>query len=42
MLFEFMRGAFYLMCGVACIYIAVVMVTATIKSINEALRGRKQ
>jgi len=41
-MFEFMKGAFYFMCGVGCIYVAVVLVTATVKSIKEAARGRKQ
>lgn len=40
-MFEFMKGAFYFMCGIGCIYVSVVFATATVKSIKEAARGRK-
>lgn len=41
-MFEFMKGVFYFMCGVGCIYVSVVFVTATVKNIKEAKRGRKE
>ena len=41
-MYEFMKGAFYLMCGIGCVYISTVLVTSTIKSIKEAVKGRKQ